>query len=133
MLSTLVNKYPLQSLHWPARIVLLVSGALVPLLFAPFYLWPLAYGLPVLYWWLTVGQPPRESFIRGWWFGLGFFGAGISWVYFSMRTVETPVWISLVLTGSFCSAMALLFALQAWLPAKVTQRWPGKPHWVAYP
>ncbi|TGG92764.1 apolipoprotein N-acyltransferase [Natronospirillum operosum] len=114
-----------------ARAALLFGGALVPLIFAPFNVWPLALALPVLFWWLTADQAPRRAFWHGWWFGAGFFGTGISWVYFSMRTVETPVWISLVLTVSFCLAMAFLFALQAGLPA-LLRRWL-RVHWLLYP
>lgn len=132
-LSALVNKYPLPAMAWPARLILLLSGALTPLIFAPYNVWPLAYALPIIFWWLTVGQPTREAFLRGWWFGLGFFGTGISWVFFSMRAVDTPIWISLVLTVSFCCAMGLLFSLQAGLPAWVRKRWNFRLPWVVYP
>lgn len=122
-----LNKFP-----WIARLVLFVTGALAPLIFAPFHVWPLAFVLPGVFWWLTADAPRREAFWRGWWFGLGFFGFGISWVYFSMRTVDTPVWISLVLTSGFCIGMAFLFALQAWLPA-LLRRWTGVLPWVVFP
>lgn len=122
-----LNKFP-----WVARLILFVTGALAPLIFAPFHLWPLAFLLPGVFWWLTAAVPGKEAFWRGWWFGLGLFGAGISWVYFSMRTVDTPVWISLFLTTAFCIGMAFLFALQAWLPA-LLRRWTGRPPWVLFP
>ncbi|MFY0665236.1 MAG: apolipoprotein N-acyltransferase [Natronospirillum sp.] len=127
--------YALTEKHWPARWILLVAGALTPLIFAPFYIWPLAYVLPILFWWLTAQQTRREAFLRGWFFGIGFFGTGVSWVYFSMRTVETPIPISLVLTTAFCVAMGLLFALQAWLPAYVRQRFfaNARLHWTTFP
>ncbi|WLD59013.1 apolipoprotein N-acyltransferase [Salinispirillum sp. LH 10-3-1] len=127
--------YALTEKHWPARWILLLTGALVPLIFAPFFIWPLAYALPIVFWWLTAQQNPREAFLRGWFFGIGFFGTGVSWVYASMRTVETPVAISLVLTAAFCVAMGLLFALQAWLPAKVRRRYCNDAplHWMLFP
>ncbi|MCH8551081.1 MAG: apolipoprotein N-acyltransferase [Natronospirillum sp.] len=121
----------LQQHTWYARLVLLGGGALAPLVFAPFNVWPLALALPVLFWWLTARQAPKTAFWHGWWFGAGFFGTGISWVYFSMRAVETPVWISLVLTIAFCLAMAFLFALQAGLPALARRR--VNLHWLIYP
>ncbi|MFC3852435.1 apolipoprotein N-acyltransferase [Salinispirillum marinum] len=125
--------YGLKEKHWPARLILLFTGAAVPLIFAPFYWWPLAYALPVVFWWLTTAQPPKEAFWRGWWFGGGFFGSGVSWVYFSMRTVDTPVAISLILTGAFCIALGLLFAVQAWAPARLTQQLKRPLPWLTFP
>ena len=83
---------------------------------------------PFHWWWLTpvtlaylIFELNRQAhkgqnlFWLGWWFGLWFFGFGVSWVYSAMRTVETPVVISIFLTGLFCLGLALLFGLQFWL------------------
>ena len=101
---------------WLARFILLGSGALVPLIFAPFNLWPLAFLLPILFWHLTAVEPAKAGWL-GWWFGLGFFGAGVSWVYFSMRAVHTPIAVSVLLSVLFCLSLAFLFAGQAWVGA----------------
>ena len=100
---------------WPARMVLLATGALVPFLFAPFSFWPLALILPVIFWQLTAAVNPLQAWWHGWWFGAGFFGTGVSWVFFSMRAVQTPIAISLLLSVLFCLSLAFLFAVQAWL------------------
>lgn len=106
---------------WLARLVLWATGALVPLIFAPFHFWPLAALLPIVFWQLTHDLKPSQAWWHGWWFGAGFFGAGVSWVYFSMRAVHTPVPISLLLSLLFCLSLAFLFAAQAWLGAQRRQ------------
>ncbi len=61
-------------------------GALLPLAFAPFYLWPLAIVNPVLLLWLLQTETSlRKQFIAGWWFGVGYFGFGLYWIYNSLH------------------------------------------------
>jgi len=62
----------------------LLCGALVPLGFAPFswYLFPLL-ALAVLAV-LLRSAAPRDALLWGWLFGMGQFGAGVSWVYISI-------------------------------------------------
>lgn len=73
---------------WRRAAVLTVAGLLSVLAFAPFFFWPvLFFTLPVLVWAIT---PPtsapvsradlRSAFIDGWWFGFGYFFAGLFWV-----------------------------------------------------
>ncbi|MGM0564363.1 MAG: apolipoprotein N-acyltransferase [Pseudomonadota bacterium] len=71
--------------RWPGALVALLSGALYPLAFAPLAWRPLLFvafaGL------LVSGRDvsPRQAFLRGWLWGLGAFGVGVSWVYNSMH------------------------------------------------
>src|SRR5687768_15378596 len=62
-------------------------GALTVAGFAPFYLYPLPIltlgGLLLM--WRRAGSGRRAAAI-GWWFGLGFFLFGVSWVYVSLNT-----------------------------------------------
>lgn len=103
--------------HPPARLLLaLVLGLLLPLSLSPFYLWPLVWLSVAGYFWLThQASSPRQAFWLGLSYGAGLFGLGISWVYASMRTVETGVFLSILMTTAFCFGFALLSAIQAWL------------------
>src|SRR3954469_713253 len=55
--------------------------------FAPLYLYPLPIATltALLVLWLAA-ETPRRAAIIGWWFGIGFFLFGVSWVYVSLNT-----------------------------------------------
>ena len=89
-----------------------LAGAALPLAFAPFGFWlaaPLSAGILCF---LLTGTAPRTAFRLAWWFGVGFYGIGTSWIYVSIHTygaASTP--LAILLTGLFTLGMALLFAL----------------------
>ncbi|MGB5473811.1 MAG: hypothetical protein WBQ78_10085, partial [Gammaproteobacteria bacterium] len=64
----------------------LASGAAAVLAFAPLGWYPVAVlALAVLFHgWRRAA--PRQAFVQGAWFGIGYFGAGVSWVYVSIHT-----------------------------------------------
>ena len=85
-----VNKHWLSSLKsLPVPIQLLISallGALLPLAFAPFFIWPLAIILPALLLMLADSKNTlKQVFLTGWCFGLGYFGFGVYWIYNSLH------------------------------------------------
>ncbi|GGC08407.1 apolipoprotein N-acyltransferase [Marinobacterium zhoushanense] len=108
----------------------LLAGASAVLAFAPYSLPLFALLSPALLWLLLRDQPPARALLRGWLFGLGFFGAGVSWVYVSIHTYgNASVVLAAALTLAFCAALALLFALQAWIGA----RWFSGGHaWLGF-
>src|SRR3989344_5525059 len=61
------------------------AGALLPLAFAPFDFFPLAFLLPALLFLLWLDATPTRAAWRGFLFGLGMFGVGVSWVYVSLH------------------------------------------------
>ncbi len=100
-----------------ARVILLaiLFGLCAPLALAPFNIWPLMFiGIGGYFWLCHESTSTKQALLLGWAFGAGYFGLGVSWIYGSMQTVGTPVWLSLILTGGFCLALAILPALQAW-------------------
>ncbi|MDX2308578.1 MAG: apolipoprotein N-acyltransferase [Hyphomicrobium sp.] len=64
------------------------TGAASVLAMAPFFLWPVLFvTLPVWIWLATAPHPDREAtsadwraFRDGWWFGFGYFFAGLFWI-----------------------------------------------------
>ncbi len=70
----------------PALLLSLLSGSLMPLAFAPFFLWPLALLLPavLIALWRRAHTAGR-AFLLGWLFGLGWFGFGVYWLYNSLH------------------------------------------------
>ena len=93
--------------------VALVLGALLPLAFAPFYIWPLAILIPALL--LTVIQSnlsARNMFFAGWIFGIGYFGFGVYWVYNSLHDFGmAPPVVAGGITGLLVVILALAPAL----------------------
>jgi apolipoprotein N-acyltransferase len=100
----------------PSRLVsyllALLAGAMLPLAFAPFGLFPLAVVAPALLFYVWKSVTPWGAFWRGWVFGLGQFGVGVSWVYVSFHDFGYmhPLLAGL-LTALFVMILALYPAL----------------------
>ena len=97
------------SLAW---LTALLSGGVLPLAFAPFELfWIAPLSLASLFHLLLKSKTLRHALATGWWFGVGLFGVGASWVQVSIQQfggVNLPV--SLLMTLLFVMAMALFIA-----------------------
>ncbi|MGB5098465.1 MAG: apolipoprotein N-acyltransferase, partial [Porticoccaceae bacterium] len=89
-----------------------LAGAVLPLAFAPYELWPVAPLAAGVLGLLLIGAAPRTAFALAWWFGVGLYGTGTSWIYVSIHTYgAASVPLAILLTGLFTLGMALLFAL----------------------
>lgn len=103
---------PLPKSRW-GDLLALGAGVIYPLAFAPlefYFLAPVSLAL-LFYCWLAV--KPRRALMRGFLFGVGAFGVGVSWIYISIATfgqVPAPLAVSL-------TAMLVLFL--AWFPALI--------------
>jgi len=101
---------------WQRMFLALVAGALMPLAYAPFDLYPLGLlALAMLFYlWLQVG--PRQAFGLGLLFGLAMFGGGVSWVYISIHDYGyVPLGLSVALTLLFIVVLALFPACSAYV------------------
>ena len=97
-----------------------VAGAVAVLGFAPFYAWPVPIAsLAVLFHvWERSGSPVQAA-ISGFAFGLGFFLAGVSWVFVSLHVFGAmPLALAAIATFIFCAYLALLPAAAGWLVAR---------------
>ena len=69
------------------------------------------------------GQGWRRGALLGWIYGVGFFGAGVSWVYVSIHIYgQAPAGLAAALTAVFCGGLALLTGIQAALFCAVQPR-----------
>jgi len=104
---------------WRGYILALVAGALVTLSLAPFNLWPLGIvSLLLLAILLDRGSSFKAAKI-GWFYGLGMFGGGVSWVYVSIHDYGyAPAPVAAVLTLIFCAGLGLLSAAMAYCYAR---------------
>lgn len=87
----------------------LAAGAVTVGGFAPFNLYPLALvGLVILFWQWHYATSVRTGFSTGFVFGLGLFGAGVSWIYISLHQFGgMPAWLAALATLLFCAFLAL--------------------------
>jgi apolipoprotein N-acyltransferase len=108
---------------WPGNLLAVAAGALTPLALAPFDLWPLSILSLAIFYLGMRGLSPRQAFGRGWCYGFGLFGAGTSWIYVSIHTYGgASVLLAAFLMLLFSAAVALFFALPAWLWARWIRR-----------
>ncbi|MDP6674422.1 MAG: apolipoprotein N-acyltransferase, partial [Gammaproteobacteria bacterium] len=91
-----------------------LAGLLLPLAFAPFNWYPLAFVLLAILMFLCEGCHPREAAWRGFWFGFAAFAAGAYWIYISIHLFGgAPVIIAgILMLGLYC-VMAVYLALMA--------------------
>src|SRR5688500_5981244 len=106
---------PLLKLYLPA----LLAGALAPLSFSPLELWPLALVSTAILYYLLQKTTVRQAAITGWWYGVGFFGVGVSWVFVSINVYgNASTVLAGFLTLLFVAGLGLCFVLQCWLYRK---------------
>jgi len=112
----------------PLRVLLLapLAGALVTLSLAPFDIWPAGILSCALYAWLLSTCTPGQGLWRGWLYGLGLFGTGVSWVYVSIHDHgNASVPLAAGLTAFFCAGLALYQAFFAWSYVRFVRPLPG--------
>ncbi len=97
------------------------AGAISVLSFSPFDFTPLApLSLALLIHLFINAAGWRAAFACGFWFGLGLFGAGVSWIYISLsRFGDMPPLLAGIATLGFCAGLALLPALVGALQARL--------------
>jgi apolipoprotein N-acyltransferase len=98
----------------------LLLGAATVLGFAPFGLFPLPIlALALLFQLWRRAASPRAAAFLGFAWGLGFFLAGVSWVYVSLHDVGgMALPLAALATLLFCAYLALFPALAGWLFAR---------------
>ena len=97
------------------------AGATLPLSFAPFELFPVAFvSLAALFLAWRGCRAPRRAFLRGWLFGLGSFGAGMSWIYESFAFANVGGALAFVLTVGLVGCLALYPAVLGWIAVRVS-------------
>jgi apolipoprotein N-acyltransferase len=101
-------------------VIAFLGGAATVFAFAPFELHPLAFFTFALLVHLWMDAPPRRCAWLGFWFGLGLFGTGVSWVYVSLHQFGgMPAPLAGFATLGFCAFLALFPAAAGWLQARV--------------
>lgn len=110
-------------------------GALAVAGYAPFAVYPIAIlALAALFHLLHVAVSPRQGFWLGYCYGLGLYGAGVSWIFVSLHDFGgMPLPLAVVATTGFCAFLALFPGLAGWISAhfrSTERRWAMPAAWV---
>ena len=99
------------------------AGAATVLAFAPAGVYPLALLTFAVLAHQLVHATPRRALWTAWWFALGMFGAGVSWIYVSLHQFGgMPAPLAALATFLFCVLLALFHGATAWLQARIPAR-----------
>jgi len=113
---------------WRRRLIAFGAGILSALAMAPYDLWPvLAVTLPVLVWLIdgagSGSAGLRSAFGAGWWFGFGYFVAGLYWTGMALLVeADQFAWALPLAVFALPAGLALftglgaLFARLLWIP-----------------
>lgn len=89
-----------------------IVGALFPLGFSPFEVPLLSILSVALLSWCLTGADGRSGFLRGYLFGLGKYGVGVSWIYVSINVYGgAPPLLAGLLVAVFVAGLSLFPAL----------------------
>ena len=106
---------------WRGDLLVVLAGAVLPFAYAPAGLYPLALISPAVLFWLW-GDARRAPW-RGYLFGVGFFGVGVSWVAVSMyRFGGMGAFLSALATLLFVLLLALFPAILGWTQRRFAAR-----------
>jgi apolipoprotein N-acyltransferase len=94
----------------------LLSGALMPLAFAPYDLPVMAIVSLLCFLFALKPLAPLQAAKAGYAFGWGYFGHGVYWVYFSIHHfAHAPLWLAVIIMLAMVAILALYMSLFAYV------------------
>lgn len=108
-------------LTWRGNVIALMAGMLLPLSFSPFHYYPIALISLTMLFLSWQGASAKQAALRGFLFGLGFFGVGVSWVYVAIHDFgSASVPLAGLLTALFVAFLSSYLALVGWGVKKIS-------------
>ncbi|TCJ85122.1 apolipoprotein N-acyltransferase [Cocleimonas flava] len=91
-------------------LLVLLAGAMLVFAFSPFNIYPLAWFSPaILFYSLSKAQTKKQYFMLSWFYGIGMFGAGASWPFYSLYFfAHAPLFVAIPATVAFVLIVSLL-------------------------
>ncbi|MDC9724865.1 MAG: apolipoprotein N-acyltransferase [Gammaproteobacteria bacterium] len=100
---------------WSGNVIALIAGGLLPLSFSPFHYYPVAVLSLALLFSVWNNITAKQAALRGFLFGIGMFGVGISWIYVAIHDFgQANMALAGLLTALFVSFMASYLAVLGW-------------------
>lgn len=101
-------------------IIALIAGSLITLSLAPFDLWPLSIVALTIFALLINAQSTKQVWWRSWFFAVGMYATGVSWIYVSISGFGgAPAPLAILLVALFVFFMGAFFSL----PFYIFGRW----------
>jgi len=101
---------------WTGHLIALLAGCSLPLSLAPFHLWPFCFIAVLLLAACLQDVSVRIGTFRSYLFGLGMYGAGVSWIYVSIHEYGgASTGLAVLLVALFVASLSLITALQGYL------------------
>ena len=106
-----------------AYLIVFLSGALLPFAFSPVNFYFIAVLSPIVLLYFFLFATPRRAAWLGWWFGMGFFGVGVSWGFVAIYVFGfSSIFTAVLLTFIGISLMAAYLSLQGYLSVLFIQK-----------
>jgi len=107
---------------WQGHGLALLAGGLLPLAFSPFHFYPVAI-LSLALWFATLQNgSAKQAAVRGFLFGFGMFGVGVSWIYVAIHEFgHASILLASLLTISAMAFLALMPAGLAYTVKKLNK------------
>ena len=117
------NLYNKMARGWGGDILALAAGVVLPFAFAPYNQIYLSLLSPVLLIALWLSSSAKRAFVRGYLYGIGYFGLGVSWVAVSMyRFGGMSMPLATIATSLFVLIWAFIPALVSFIAVRYFQR-----------
>lgn len=128
---------------WPRRLAGLLAGAVLALTLAPLDLVPAGFlAFPVLVWLMDGGTAPvgagrlrrlAPAFGAGWWFGFGYFTAGLWWIGNALLVEsEALIWALPLAVLGLPAVLAVFFGIGCALARLLWSSGPGRLFALAF-
>ena len=113
---------------WQGVLIVFIAGALLPLAFSPVDFYLLAIISPaILFYALLHVASPRRALWLGWFFGLGYFGTGVSWVFVAVYVFgNSSIFTAALLTVISICFIAIYPGLQSFFSVYIIQKYQLK-------
>ncbi|MCD8542427.1 MAG: apolipoprotein N-acyltransferase [Gammaproteobacteria bacterium] len=120
--------------HYFLVVLSFFFGVMGVFAFAPFHLYPIILISLAGFLWIVLRSSPQQAFRRGFSYGLGFFGAGVYWVYISLHLFGgASMLICLLLTALFIAILSLFPACTAGILNKYFPQNTSVKMWLIFP
>lgn len=106
-------------------LLLCLAGACTTLALAPFFITPILFvTLPLLMAVTRNGEHGKRAFWNGWFFGWGYFSAGLYWFAHALLVDAARFgWLIPFAVGGIGGALAIYIGLSSWLSYRIARDW----------